>query len=183
MFDEITQKSLGTHFGYLTSTHIIGYATVLVFRCILFGSESELIHRSYNTCAIRIILTHPLGSSCKSYSHSHENIPSKIPRHLIKSSQSHESSRGFQWFSSFFSTGPVNLASFVFFELLGGALAAGLFRLTETGPAGAGSVAKDDKAWIGCWGVQFHAFFFGSQLGLSIVVTWCYITIPDEWLK
>jgi len=40
---------------------------------------------------------------------------------------------------------PVNLASFVFFELLGGALAAGLFRLTETG-AGP-SAAKDDKAW------------------------------------
>lgn len=144
IFDEIPQKSLGTHFGYLTSTHIIGYATVLVFRCILFGSKSELIHKSYNTCAIRIILTHPLGSSCKSYSNSHENIPSKIPRHLMSHPNPMSHPEVFNGFHPFFSTGPVNLASFVFFELLGGALAAGLFRLTETG---AGSAAKDDKAW------------------------------------
>lgn len=42
---------------------------------------------------------------------------------------------------------PVNLVSFVIFELLGGAVAAGLFRLTEMET----TAAKDEKVKMGMW--------------------------------
>ena len=43
---------------------------------------------------------------------------------------------------------PVNLVSFVIFELLGGAVAAGLFRLTEMET----TTAKDEKVKMGVAG-------------------------------
>ena len=47
-------------------------------------------------------------------------------------------------------TAPVNLVSFVIFELLGGAVAAGLFRLTEMET----TAAKDEKVKMGGWGLS-----------------------------
>ena len=49
-------------------------------------------------------------------------------------------------------TAPVNLVSFVIFELLGGAVAAGLFRLTEMET----TTAKDEKVKMGVSGGEWR---------------------------